>query len=147
MRTQSINWSSNQTSSNPISDCLQGIKKTDPAEVRQAVTSAIETATQHVVRASIATGVVVGILVAAIWAADSLAASGIVQAIIWANAIIFLALAVESSASNFKPLLATGLGLGVLALLGSPQNIEFIIIAAVLIAAWSAWAILQGWKE
>ncbi|HET6564243.1 MAG TPA: hypothetical protein VFG52_02420 [Xanthomonadales bacterium] len=147
MRTQSINWSSNQTSSNPISQRLQGIRKPDPAEVRQAVTSAIETATQHVVRASIATFVVVGILVAAIWAADSLAATGIIQAMIWASSVVFLALAVEAKASSFKPLLATGLGLGVLALLGSPQNFEFIIIAAVLIAAWSAWAILQGWKE
>jgi hypothetical protein len=143
MRSQSIDWSVNQATSNPVSKQFQTLNAPQPAEVRKAVTSAIETATTHLVRASAATGTVAGILVAAIWAADSLAATGIVQAVIWASAFVFLALAVEASAASFKPLLATGLSLGVLALLGSPQNPEFVIIAAVLVAAWSAAAILH----
>lgn len=147
MRTQSINWSVDHTAGNPIARHLQGISTKQPAEVQQAVSAVIETATAHVVRATVATMVVVGILVTAIWAADTLAATGIVQAIIWASAFVFLALAVESSTASFKPLLSTGLALGVLALLGSPQNTAFVIIAAALIAAWSAWAILRGWAE
>ncbi len=143
MRSQSINWPVNQAPSNPISKRFQAVNAPKPAEIRNAVTSAIQTATAHTVRASVATGVVVGILVAAIWAADSLAATGIVQAVIWASAFVFLALAVEARPARFKPLLVSGLSLGVLALLGSPQHPEFVIIAAVLVAAWSAWAILQ----
>lgn len=147
MKTQSINWSFNQTRSIPTGKRLQGINKPDPAAVRQLVSSAIETATQHVVRASVATMTVVAILVAAIWASEILAASGIIQAIIWASSLVFLALAVEANAQSFKPLLITGLSLGVLAFLSTPGSAEFTILAAVLIAAWSAWAILQGWKE
>lgn len=147
MKSQSINWSINQTHSNNVGSHLQGNNKPDSAVVSQLVSSTIESITQHVVRASIATMVVVAILIAAIWASEFLAASGLVQAMIWASGFVFLALAVEARAAHFKPLLATGLGLAVLALLSTAESMEFTILAAVLIAAWSAWAILQGWKE
>jgi hypothetical protein len=147
MKAQSMNWSINQTQSNTFGKSQQGINRPDPAAVRQAVSSAIESATQHLVRDSVAAMVAVAILVAAIWGSEILAASGIIQATIWASSFVFLALAVEANAASFKPLLATGLALGTLALLSSPESSEFTILAAVLIAAWSAWAILQGWKE
>jgi hypothetical protein len=143
MKTQSINWSTGQTSSPSISKSADGIRKADPAEIRKAMNAV----TGYVVRGSIATFVVMAILVAAIWASQSLAASGIVQAIIWANSLVFLALAVESSAARFQSLLVSGLALGVLALLSSPQAAGFSILAAAVIAAWAAWAIMQGWKK
>lgn len=147
MKAQSINWSINQTQPSPFGNRLQGINKFDPAAVREAANSAIGSATQHLVRDSVATMVAVAILIAAIWASENLAASGIIQAIIWACSFVFLALAVETNVANFKALLATGLSLGILALLSSPESTGFTILAAVLIAAWSAWAILKGWKE
>jgi hypothetical protein len=143
MKTQSINWSTGQTSSPSISKRADGIRKADPAEIRKAMNAV----TGYVVRGSIATFVVMAILVAAIWASQSLAASGIVQAIIWANSLVFLALAVESSAARFQSLLVSGLALGVLAMLSSPQAAGFSILAAAVIAAWAAWAIMQGWKK
>lgn len=147
MKAQSMNWSINQTQSNTFGKSQQGINRPDPAAVRRAVSSAVESATRHLVRDSVATMVAVTILIAAVWASEILAASGIIQAIIWASSFVFLALAVEANATSFKPLLATGLSLGILALLSSPESTGFTILAAVLIAAWSAWAILQGWEK
>lgn len=143
MRTESINWSVNQTHTEPVTGRMSPINTPRPAEVREAVSSMIETATGHLVRGTVATMVVIGILVAAIWATDTLAATGVVQAVIWAGAFVFLGLAVESSAATFKPLLATGLALGTISLLGAAQNMALVIIAAALIAAWTAWAILR----
>lgn len=147
MKAQSVNWSIDHTPTSTVGKSQQGIRKPDKAAVRQVVGSAIESATQHVVRASVATLVVVAIIVAAIWASEILAAGAVIQAIIWASSFVFLALAVEANAASFKPLLASGLSLGILAFLSAPGNTEFTILAAVLIASWSAWFILQGWND
>jgi multisubunit Na+/H+ antiporter MnhB subunit len=94
----------------------------------------------------VATLGVTAILVGAIWAAETLADTGVVQAVIWTSSFVFLALAVDSSPSRFQPLLVTGLVLGVLAMLATPAEIGFTILAAAIISAWVAWAILRNWK-
>jgi hypothetical protein len=147
MKTQSFNCLTNQFDAGITDTRLQGVITPNPAAIRRFVSSTLDSATRHLVRAVIATLVVVAIPITAIWASEALAASGIVQAIIWGSGFIFLALAVEANSDRFKPLLATGLSLGVLALLNSTGSVVFAFLAAILIAAWSAWAILQGWKE
>lgn len=107
---------------------------------------AIDSAVHRLARASVATLGVTAILVGAIWAAETLADTGVVQAVIWTSSFVFLALAVDSSPSRFQPLLVTGLVLGVLAMLATPAEIGFTILAAAIISAWVAWAILRNWK-
>jgi hypothetical protein len=108
---------------------------------------AIDSAVNRLARASATTLAVSTILFGAIWAGETLADTGVVQAMIWASSLVFLALAIDSNANQFKPLLATGLVLGVLALLASPAEIGVTILAAAIIAAWVAFAILRAWES
>jgi hypothetical protein len=108
---------------------------------------AIDSAIHRVARASATTLAVSAILFGAIWAGETWADTGVVQAVIWASSLVFLALAIDSSADQFKPLLTTGLLLGVLAFLATPEAIGFTILAAAIISAWVAWAILGAFSR
>lgn len=144
--THSISWSVSKTQPMPMGKRLAAIKPQHTQALGTTFTTAVNSATNRVIRASIATLVVATILIAAIWASEALAASGVVQAIIWASSLVFLGLAIDSSRTMSLPFLITGLIQGVLSLLSSPENIEFTMLAATVIATWVGLAILQGWK-
>ena len=66
------------------------------------------------------------------------------QALIWASGFVFLGLALESESVETSILsLATGIALPVLAWLSSTVALELLIVAAALIAAWTAAGILR----
>lgn len=116
--------------------------------VNKAVMEAVySTAKQQVLRASAATLVIMTILVGAIWGSQDPMASRLIEVMLWAGGFVFLALAVDSNTPRSIWLLATGVALPILALLGSGQAIEFTLIAAVLVAIWAGYAIISGWKE
>jgi hypothetical protein len=105
---------------------------------------ALESITHRVVRISagiVVTGVV---LLAAVWAAEFLAGSGILEASIWAAGFIFLGLSLESSHDRFGGLLFTGIALPILALLGIKIAVEFSIIAATVAAVWAGLAVTKA---
>ena len=63
------------------------------------------------------------------------------QATLWASGFVFLALAIDSQKPVNGLSLATGVALPVLALLSSRVSVEIAIVAAVLVAGWTATAI------
>jgi hypothetical protein len=66
------------------------------------------------------------------------------QATTWAAGFIFVGLAIESESAEASILsLATGIALPVLAALSARFAPEFLLIAAALVAAWTAAAILR----
>jgi len=66
------------------------------------------------------------------------------QALIWASGFVFLGLALESESVETSILsLATGIVLPVFAWLSSTLAVELLIVAAALIAAWTAAGILR----
>ena len=75
------------------------------------------------------------ILVASAWAAGTDGAAGILQASVWASALVFFALAIEHTGEGFDELLTIG---GVLTVLGviSTNLAEIAVVAAAIIAAW-----------
>jgi len=83
------------------------------------------------------------ILVASAWALGSPETVRVMQAAIWAAGFVFLALAVDSGKKNITSLVLTGLALPTLALLSSSVAVEFSIVAAALIAGWTAFSIAR----
>jgi len=83
------------------------------------------------------------IIVGTAWANTNPGLEMYLQAITWASGFIFLALAIETDHPGFPWLLATGVALPSLALLSSRVAGEFLLVAAVLLAAWVAAAIVQ----
>lgn len=68
----------------------------------------------------------------------------LLQALIGTSGFIFLGLAVEAETVEVSILsLATGILLPVLSWLSSPTAVELLIVAAALIAAWTAASILR----
>lgn len=66
------------------------------------------------------------------------------QALIWASGFVFFGLALESESVETSILsLATGIVLPVLAWLSATMAVELLIVAAALIAAWTAAGILR----
>ena len=63
------------------------------------------------------------------------------QATLWASGFVFLALAVDSQKPVNGLNLAIGVALPALALLSSHVSVEIAIVAAVLVAGWTATAI------
>lgn len=84
------------------------------------------------------------IIVGATWVATLPEQVIYLQATIWAAGFVFLGLALESESAEVSVLnLVTGLALPALALLSSRIAIEFVIVAATLVAAWVAAGILR----
>jgi hypothetical protein len=84
-----------------------------------------------------------GMIVAASWAIGSESTAAILQAAMWATGFIFLALAIETRKASFTALLLTGLALPALALMSAHVATEFAIVAATLVAGWTATAIMK----
>ncbi len=83
------------------------------------------------------------IVIGAAWAITVPSLEQFLQASLWASGFIFLALAVDSEKPAIGSLLTTGIALPILALLSSRVASEFVIVAAVVVAAWVAVAILR----
>lgn len=84
------------------------------------------------------------IIVAATWLVTLPEQVIYLQATIWAAGFVFLGLALESESAEVSILnLATGIALPGLALLSSHIAIEFVIVAATLVAAWAAAGIMR----
>ena len=83
------------------------------------------------------------ILVASAWALGSPETVRVMQAVIWAAGFVFLALAIDSGKKNIASLALTGLALPALAVLSSSVAVEFSIVAAALVAGWTAVSIFR----
>jgi len=84
------------------------------------------------------------LLVAATWLVTLPDQVVYLQATIWAAGFVFIGIAIESESAEAAILgLATGIALPVLAFLSSSVAVEFIVVAATLVAAWIAAAILR----
>lgn len=77
------------------------------------------------------------------WAVGS-GALEYVAATWWAGGFVFLALAVETNGVRKKWLLASGVAAMALAWAGSRYASEFVVLAAILPAAWFAMRVLKG---
>ena len=136
MKTHSIHWRTGSESRGTISKLVSAAAMRTP--------EALESITHRVVR--ISAGIVVAgvILLTAIWAAEFLAGSGILEASIWAAGFIFLGLSLENPQDQFGGLLLTGIALPILALLGIKIAVEFSIIAATVTAVWAGLAVIKA---
>ena len=121
------------------------LQRTLPTRRLERTASAIEwlEVSRKVARWTLSISPGVAILLAALWAASTPAVHDIYSAAIWATGFVFIALAVESRVSRSLPLLATGLALPVLGLLGSRIAMEFSILATLIVAVWLALWILR----
>lgn len=146
MKSNCINWENSTTKLQALQQRAVTASRNDLLLDRAILGAACSTAKRHMLRASAATLLIMTILVGTIWGAQDPVGSYVIEAMLWAGGFVFLGLAVDSSMTKFKWLLATGLALPILALLSSGQAIEFSIIAAVLVAVWAGYAIIAGWK-
>ncbi|MGD8580603.1 MAG: hypothetical protein PVI46_14865, partial [Lysobacterales bacterium] len=88
-----------------------------------------------------------GMLIAASWMLSAPGLLPYLQAALWGAGFVFSALAVEAERPHVAALLlTTGLALPVLAWLSSRVAVEFIVVAAALIAAWLVAAVLKSGK-
>ena len=126
MKSQSLQWSSITTGSHH--------RDTLP------VNSSFSLPGKYFVAALVALGIVFG----AASAISSPVTTSVAQAIAWTLALVFLAFSVESSSKSFtRWSLATGLALPVLALMSAMVASGFLVLAAVVVAAWITMAIIR----
>ena len=76
------------------------------------------------------------ILVVSAWAASSDGAAGILQASVWAAALVFFALAIENNEEEFGELVTIGVALAVLGMISITIASEIAVVAAAIVAAW-----------
>ena len=121
-----------------------------PLEQKSTVTSLRRLAsranglTRLVYRLLVAGAPALGILIATIWLISAPGLLPYLQAALWATGFVFMALAVEAERPHAAALLlTTGLALPMLAWLSSRLAVEFIVVAAALIAAWLVAAVLK----
>lgn len=83
-----------------------------------------------------------GIITLSAWlaAADG---SPILAAATWALGFIYLASALDSHGPAALSRAATGMALPVLAMMQDRVSADFLIVAGVLLAAWTAWALAR----
>lgn len=91
-------------------------------------------------RLVVAGGAASSLFIFATWAALTPSLAQYLSAGMWAVGFIFFALAIEPGMKRVNPLVATGLALPALAILGSRVSEGFTIAAAAIVAAWlAAW--------
>lgn len=76
------------------------------------------------------------VIIAAAWMATTPSVNQYLSAGLWALGFAFFALALEVNIKRVLPLIATGIALPVLALLGSRLFVGFSILAAAVVAGW-----------
>jgi hypothetical protein len=139
MKTQSINWNESSTNLTGFGTRIERAARKTPG--------AFDVATGQLVRTIGAILAAASILLAAIWANQAFAGTGVPEALIWTSGLVFLALAVESSAEKFVAFLATGLVLPILAILSAKLASEFAVVAAGVLATWASLAVLKYWHK
>lgn len=129
MKTHSIEWS-------PVVTQNRRIALNPLGQLRNLLALAT--------KASLALVSALALVVAATWLVTLPDQVVYLQATIWAAGFVFIGIATESESAEAAILgLATGIALPVLAYLSSSVAVEFIVVAATLVAAWVAAAILR----
>jgi len=129
MKTHSIEWS-------PVVTLNRRIALNPLGQLRNLLALAT--------KASLALVSALALVVAATWLVTLPDQVVYLQATIWVAGFVFIGIAIESESAEAAILgLATGIALPVLAFLSSGVAVEFIVVAATLVAAWIAAAILR----
>ena len=101
--------------------------------------------TARIARLSIAGAAALAVVIAGTWAALTPSMAQVLSALLWGTGLLFFALAIETNIRRVLPVIATGLALPVLAVLGSRVAAEFSVAAVVILAAWLAiWITRAG---
>lgn len=86
----------------------------------------------------VAGAVALSVIIGGVWLATEPPMARYLSAGLWAAGFVFFALALEVNIKRIFPLIATGLVLPTLALLGSHVASEFLALAVAVIAGWMA---------
>ena len=130
MTTHTINWNTT-ANTRPSTVSLQntGIR--------------LESATRYLFKGAAASLAAVATVAAAAWVFANPQFMPYLQATLWAAGFVFLALAVEVRTRSTSALMVTGLALPAMAFLSNSLAPEWALAAAVLVAAWAAYAIIR----
>jgi len=96
-----------------------------------------------VTRTFLAAAPALAIVLAAVWLAASPAWAVYLQATLWASGFVFFGLAIDAGGRAAIAALLSGVALLLLSYLSSSAAIEFAIIAAAIVAAWTATAVFR----